>query len=134
VDSDPAEKMMNLFMTVLGACVMLAPLLLILAAWVMYRNRREPLISWRRKIFLVTLAVSVLNYALVFLDILVVPHLNLGMDRILTTYARIGRTGELFSIALFASALAGTGAARVCAILGAIGVLCMWIGVGFYSF
>jgi hypothetical protein len=80
-----------------------------------------------------TLAASVLNYAIVWLDILVVPHLGLAQSR-LNTYTAIGRSGGFFSIALFASALAGTGTARVYAVLAAARVLCMWMGLGFYSF
>ena len=71
-----------------------------------------------------TLAASALNYATVWLDILVVPHLA---GSILNTYIAIGRTGEFCSIALFASALAGTGTARVYAVLAAAGLLFMWM-------
>jgi hypothetical protein len=124
---------MDLFFTVFGLFLFSAPLLLIGVAWVKYRNRPEPLATWRRTVFLMTLAASVLNYAIVWLDILVVPHLGLAQSR-LNTYTAIGRSVEFFSIVLFASALAGTGTARVYAVLAAAGVLCMWMGLGFYSF
>ena len=121
---------MDLFYTVLGLSLLSAPLLMIGVAWVMYRNRPEPLATWRRRVFLTTLAASVLNYATVWLDILVVPHLAVSR---LSTYTTLGRTGEFFSIALFASALAGTGTARVYAVLAAAGLLFMWMSLGFYS-
>jgi hypothetical protein len=121
---------MDLFFTVLGLPLLSAPLLLIGVAGVMYRKRLKPLATWRRRVFLMTLAASALNYATVWLDILVVPHLA---GSILNTYIAIGRTGEFCSIALFA-ALAGTGTARVYAVLAAAGLLFMWMGVGFYSF
>jgi hypothetical protein len=124
---------MDLFFTVLGLSLLSAPLLLIGMAWVKHRKRPEPLATWRRTVFLMTLVASVLNYAIVWLDILVVPHLDLAQSR-LNTYTAIGRTGEFFSIALFASALAGTGTARVYAVLAAAGVLCIWMSIGFYSF
>jgi hypothetical protein len=122
---------MDLFYTVLELSLLSAPLLMIGVAWVMYRNRPEPLATWRRRVFLTTLAASVLNYATVWLDILVVPHLAVSR---LNTYTTLGRTGEFFSIALFASALAGTGTARVYAVLAAAGLLFMWMSLGFYSF
>jgi hypothetical protein len=121
---------MDLFFTVLGLSLLSAPLLLIGVAGVMYRKRPKPLATWRRRVFLMTLAASALSYATVWLDILVVPHLAGSRN----TYIAIGRTGEFCSIALFASALAGTGTARVYAVLAAAGLLFMWMGLGFYSF
>ena len=78
-----------------------------------------------------TVVASALNYAIVWLDILVVPHLARSP---LDTYAAIGRAGEFLSIVLFASALTGTGTARVCAVVAAAGLLSMWWSLGFYSF
>jgi hypothetical protein len=124
---------MDLFFTVLGFSLLATPLLLIGLAWVMYKDHPEPLPTWRRTVFLTTLAASVLNYAIVWLDLLVVPHLALARSG-LNTYTAIGRTGEFLSIGLFASAIAGTGTARVYALLAVAGVLCMWMSLGFYSF
>lgn len=124
---------MDAFFTGLGLFLLLTPLLLIAVAWVIYRKRPEPVVGWRGRVFLTTLVGSILNYAIVWLDILIVPHLGSASSRF-ASYATIGRAGELFSFALFACALAGTGPARAYAALAALGVLGMWISLGLYSF
>ena len=63
---------------------------------------------------------------------MVVPILRGSSDSVLRLHDAIGWMGESLSLVFLAFSFAGRGVETVLAILAAVGVLLMWVSIGFY--
>jgi len=118
---------MEILLSVFGVLLVSLPFALVVLAWKSARRNGEAQLPWRRRLFSVALIGGALGYLWFWIAFLFLPSLVA-----FETYHVIGWVSESLAVVCLALSFAGTGAARLLAVMASAGIAVLWVSVGFW--
>ena len=118
---------MENLLSILGLLIVSVPMVLVVHAWKSARRMGDTQPPWRRRLFSVALIGNFLGYLWFW-----VATLSLPTFVAYETYYVIGWVSESLAVVCLALSFAGAGAARLSAVMAAVGVAFLWASVGFW--
>jgi len=118
---------MEVFSTIAGLILVSLPFVFVVLAWTSARRSGKFEVPWRKRLFTLSIIGGAAGYAWFWVAFLFLPS-RLPFE----TYRAIGWVSGALAVTFTALSFAGTGAARIFAVLATAGVAILWVSVGFW--